>query len=169
MATQSPLVDLATVLQTMFLGSGKNTGEVSSTKTGADAGVIDQLQKILGEAANNSSNPDAVKPIIDNILKQATVAFAPQLAREAAGGMFNSSVKQQLASQAAGDAAGAAAGAVLNYKTGQQQIASQVGKTLTEATKTTAATGNQQVKTPPAVSGGLSSAALGGLGLASLY
>lgn len=169
MATANPLTDLATVLQTMFLGSSKSGGESTTTSSSADKDVISKLQTVMDEALANAANPDAVKPVVDKIIKDATIAFAPNLAREAAGGMYNSTVKQMLSGQAAGDAASAVSTAVLNYKTGQQQIATQAGKTLVDATRTTASNSGSKANANPALPGGISQALLGGLGLYSAY
>lgn len=168
-ARSNPLVDLSTVLQNLFLGKGQSTSETGTVKSRADEPVIDRLKSLMDEAITNSNNPTAVQPIVDKIIKDATIAFSPQLAREASSGMYGSTARQMLANQAAGEAASAASGAVLNYKTGQQQIATQAGNALVNATKTTTTQTGQRAATNPAIPGGISSLAAGGLGLYSLY
>lgn len=184
-ASTSNLAGLSNVLQQLFLG-GNKTESGTSTKTDAttttssvrsDQGVIDQLQELFTNALSNAKNPEAVKPVVENILRQAQLAFAPQLAKEAQSGLYNTTARKQLADQAVADATGASAQAVLNYVTNQQQIAGQTGNTLANAAKTTAATqtgtqtGTQatRINTAPAIPSNISSIA--GLGLAgySLY
>jgi len=168
-AAGSPLTDLSTVLQNLFLGRNSSTKETSTVSSRADASIIERLQGIMDEAVQNSNNPSAVQPIVDKIIKDATIAFAPTLAREASGGGYNSTVRQMLASQAAGDATAAASSAVLNYKTQQQQIANQAGASLVNATKTTTSSGNNKQNAAGAIPGGISGPALGALGLYTAY
>lgn len=184
-ASTSNLAGLANVLQTLFLGSNKSesgTTTKTDTTTGtssvrSDQGVIDQLQQLFDGALANAKNPEAVKPVVENILRQAQLAFTPQLGKEAQSGLYNTTVRKQLADQAVADATGASAQAVLNYVTQQQQIAGQTGNTLAAAAKTTTGTstgttsGTQagRINTAAAIPSSISSIA--GLGLAgySLY
>ena len=166
--TASPLTALATVLQTMFLGSNKNETVTGTGSSRPDASIIDRLQGLFDEALANSSDPKAVQPIVNKILEDAKVAFAPQLGREAAAGVYNSTARQQMAERASADAAGAISSAVLNYKTSQQQVAAQAGNSLAANVRNTSNTGNQRSVVPPAL-GAFSNPAMLGLGAYSLY
>lgn len=181
----SNLAGLANVLQSLFLGGSKSEGtsgtktetSAATSSTRSDQSVIDRLQELFDGALANAKNPEAVKPVVDNILRQAQLAFTPQLGKEAQSGLYNTTVRKQLADQAVADATGASAQAILNYVTQQQQIAGQTGGTLAGAAKTTASSGTNastgttagKAATAPAIPKNIGSIA--GLGLAgySLY
>lgn len=165
----APLSDLAAVLQSMFLGSNKSTTETTTGTARADAPILERLQSLFDEAMTNSRDPKAVQPVVDKIMRDAQIAFAPQLGREASAGLYNSTTRNQIANQATADAAGAVSGAVLNYKTGQQQIANQAGNTLASNARTTTGAGNQRAVSPPALGQDFSKLAMTGLGAYSLF
>jgi len=161
---QSPLGDLAKTaaqILPLIFGSGKTSTVDTAGKTvqsgtstvnngtttqsavnGASPLAIAALLAQLQQAQNNAANPSAVDPIVQNIMRQATLAFTPVLAKEAASGLYNTSTRGLLAQEAANNATASASSAVLQYVTGQQSLANQAAQALAAATRTTDTTGN---------------------------
>lgn len=129
-----------------------NTGTSTSTSTGttastgtsttaSDAGSIALSKGVAAQALSNSEDATKTTGLVDNIIKQAAIAFAPTRVATNNSGSYNSTSTEMLADNARALATGQAAGAVLNYQTAQQQIANSAAGDLLNATKTTSNSG----------------------------
>lgn len=117
-------IDAASFIANMFTGKTTTTTNVGSVPANND------LQSIIDTANMNANNPDITNNIVNNIMREAQISFAPQLATMKQAGLYNSTAISGLASDAAARATGAAAQSVLNFKTSQEQIATNAADTL---------------------------------------
>lgn len=137
----------------LIFGSGKTT-----SKTTSDPNAIAGLQGIANTATANSTDDSITTNLVNNIMRQAAIQFAPIVAQSKTAGLYNSSTLTQLASNAQSDATADASGAVLNYKTNQQQIAANAFGTIANNSRTT--TQQTAPSIPPGISTALSAAAV---------
>lgn len=141
------LASITSLLAPLILGSGtKKTSETTTPTNNPD--LLALLQSITTQANNNANDPAAANATVQDIIRKATLAFAPQLGAEGRSGLYNSSTISQLAKETTADATSAASQAVLGYQTQQRSIAAQGAGTLLNATRSTT-TGQQQVTSPP--------------------
>lgn len=132
MAT-SPISDLTDVfskLLPIFAGSGKTT----TTENSSGASINDE-QNVVNQAMANSNNPAMTDTLVQNIMTQAAQSFAPVVAQQNAGGMYNTSTLQLLKNDAMARATAQSSKAVLDYNTSQQQIADAASGRLLQASK----------------------------------
>lgn len=184
-AQPNQLLDFSTLLKNLaptFLGSGQTTtgdttsGGTTTTEAGAGEG-IDGLLQVLQQMIPQITGTDSTNNVVQNILNQAAIAFAPQRAAENSGGIYNSTALQGLQSEAIGAATGQASQAVLAHQTAAAQIADAAAGNLTQATATkevttpTVTKSGTSVVAPqvnPKISGGILAALAGGGGLAKV-
>lgn len=141
------LASITSLLAPLILGSGtKKTSETTTPANNPD--LLALLQSITTQANNNANDPAAANATVQDIIRKATLAFAPQLGAEGRSGLYNSSTISQLAKETTADATSAASQAVLGYQTQQRSIAAQGAGTLLNATRSTT-TGQQQATSPP--------------------
>lgn len=137
---QNGLVSAADILAKLaptFIGSGTTTKSETESSTSG----LGDLQSLLTGASNNAANPLAtLQPVIDNIMRQAQVAFAPVAGQQNASGMYNSNVLSMLSSMAQGEAVRQSASVVSDYQTSQQKLALSAAGSLAQATKQTTGT-----------------------------
>jgi len=181
------IAQLIAALSPILLGSGKGTttdtgagtqtgASTSTTTTGAPS--LSDLQAVFAQASANSTNDAATQTIVDNILKQAAIAFGSTKAAGNSAGLYNSTTVDQLAGQAEAAATQQAAQTVLNYKTAQQQIAGQAAGSIGQITAATApktttgntgtsnaTTGGKTTQVAPSIQGGQSLLGAGAGGL----
>lgn len=127
----SPLVDASSVLSTLlpiFAGTGKTL----STTSGSPQANANE-QSIIDQATANANNPALTDQLVQNIMTQASQAFAPVVAQQQSSGMYNTSTLQMLKDNAMARATQESAQTVLNYRTSQQQIADAASKNLLAA------------------------------------
>jgi hypothetical protein len=160
------IAQLISSLAPIFLGSGKTTdttsgvttgatnqattgsqqvGSTSSSVTGANPAILAALLQSFNQANQLATDPAATQVIIDNIIRQSQLAFAPTIGQANSAGIYNSSTLGLLGGQAAAEAARQSSVAALNFRQQEQQIASGIGGNLLQATKTqdTTNTGTQ--------------------------
>lgn len=156
--TSTPALSLASLmgqLSKLFLP------QTTVTKGTASPTALAGLQSTAAQASSNANNATSItQNLVNNIMKQSMIKFAPELAQERSAGMYNTSTMNLLHGNALAQAASDASNAVLNYQTSQQQIANQANQSAAVATRGTTAT----VK-PPITSTILG---YGGLGLGAL-
>ena len=128
---------------TATTGTTGTTG-TSSTVTGAAPNIIQSMIQQMNTALTQATDPTQIQPIIDNIIQQAKIAFAPTLASLPTSGIYNSTSLGLLAGNAAAQAAAQSAATALNFRQQQQTIASNIGNSLLQATKTQDTTTGQQ-------------------------
>lgn len=152
------LLDFSTLIKNLaptFLGSGTTStadttsGGTTTTQAGAGEG-IDSLMAILQQMIPQITGTDATNNVVQNILNQAAIAFAPQRAAENSGGLYNSTALQSLQSEAMASATGQASQAVLAHQTAAAQIADAAAGNLTQATA------SKEVTTPTVSKSGTS-------------
>lgn len=162
----SPGVDIAGILSKLapiFLGSGTTTNNQTDTTTQDTSPLATaENQAVFATALNNANNPDITDAVTQNILHNAALTFAPVLGEERSSGLYNTTVKQQLASEAQARATAEASQAALNFRTSQEQIASAAAGQLTAATKRSVGTANAAQRTSPVIPGKASASLLGG-------
>lgn len=152
------IAQLLNQIAPIFLGSGTTTDKTTgttgttgsttgtttaSTVSGANPNILQSMIDQMNQALRNATDPSAVKPIVDNIIQQAKIAFGPTLAGLPTSGIYNSTSLGLLAGNAAAKAASDAAAVVLNFETDQQRTAAGIGANLLTATKTTDSTQQQ--------------------------
>lgn len=127
--SDSILSSLPSLVQ-LFTGSGKTTSTTNSPygKT---------LVGIGSTALSNSTNSAATNTLVQNIMRQAALAFAPTIGASKEAGLYNSQTLDNLSTQSQALATGQAAQAVLNYQTSQLQIASNSFAQADAADRTT--------------------------------
>jgi hypothetical protein len=114
----------------------------SVTTTGSSQEAINEAKTNLSQARGNYDNAEVnTQPIVDNIIRKAAINFAPVRVGENKAGLYNSSTLQGLQAESEGAAAADASAVVLNYKTQQQQLATQISGQLLDATKTSSTSG----------------------------
>lgn len=135
------------------LSEGTTTNKGVSTTTGgttinqttkgtADQGALDQARGISDQALKAVNDKGAINSLINSTLGKAAIAFAPTLAAGTSGsGLYNSSTVDLLSGFAKGQAVADSTQAVLNYKQGEQQIATQANQGILDATKGSVVTG----------------------------
>jgi hypothetical protein len=121
----------------------QTTGSNNSvTTTGSSQEAINEAKANLATARGNYDNAEVnTQPIVDNIIRKAAIDFAPARVAQNKAGLYNTSTLQSLQAESEGAAASDAAAVVLNYKTSQQQLASQISGQLLDATKTSSTAG----------------------------
>lgn len=127
----SPLVDASSVLSTLlpiFAGTGKTL----STTSGSPQANANE-QSIIDQATANANNPALTDQLVQNIMTQASQAFAPVVAQQQSSGMYNTTTLQMLKDNAMARATQESAKTVLDYRTNQQQIADAASKNLLAA------------------------------------
>lgn len=137
---QNQVVDASqalSLLAPIFFGSGKTTTTDASVSSKAG---LSQEQSVFNTATGNANNTDITNAIVQNIMNQAAIAFAPTVGQQNSAGMYNSNVLQMLSAMAQGQATSQSAQAVLNYKTSQQQIALNASNQLLATNKQTSGT-----------------------------
>jgi hypothetical protein len=153
------LASLVSSLAPIFLGSGKQTAttttggrsETGSTTTTTGGGsttsatttspdILSALMGNVNTALSNASDPTKTTDLVNNIMRQAAISFAPTLGQLPASGLYNSSTINLLQNNAMANATAASTKAVLDYQTNQQQIATQGLNTLANTTKNTTTT-----------------------------
>ena len=149
------LASLVSSLAPIFLGSGKQTvatttggrsettttgGGSTSTATTTSPDILAALMGNVNTALSNASDPTKTTDLVNNIMRQAAISFAPTLGQLPASGLYNSSTINLLQSNAMNNATAASAKAVLDYQTNQQQIATQGLNTIANTTKNTTTT-----------------------------
>lgn len=151
------LVNIASLLQTLapiFLGGGPQTsttsGGTTTTKASSSVGnAPDILSAILGSvntAASNAQDTTKTDALVANIMAESARAFTPTIAAQNSAGLYNSSTLSLLSGDARARATAASSKAVLDYQTGQQQIAQQGLSTVAANNKST--TTEQATATP---------------------
>lgn len=149
-ANPSGLVNLAGLVSTLaplFLGSGKQTSStttapgrqvgVSGTTTSSSPDVLAALTNNVNQATANSTDSSKTDALVANIMHESALAFAPTLASGNSAGLYSTSTLSLLSGEAQARATAASSQAVLNYQTGQQQIAQQGLQTIANNNKTT--------------------------------
>lgn len=131
-APNGGLADTASMLATLFGGSPKTT-----QTTEASPVANGDLQAVIDQANSNATNPAITQNIVNNIMRQAQIAFAPTLAAGKAAGVYNDETTGLLANQAVADATSRSAQSVLTYQTSQQQIADEASGKLAATNQTT--------------------------------
>lgn len=129
--TVSQFLGAAGTLVPAIFGGGKTTTKVTS-----DPGAISNLQNIINSANASADDENVTDAMVNNIMRNAAIQFAPTLGEEKQAGLYNSSTTQLLADQSKANASGAAAKAVLDFKTQQRGIAAQAAGSLAQATQT---------------------------------
>lgn len=114
----------------------QTTGTTTSTTGSSDASIA-SAQSLLDQANNNSVDGSKTSGLVQNILTQAALTFAPNLTKAPTAGIYNATSTGLLQGNAEAQATAQAAGAVLNYQTQQQNLAAQASSNLLQATKTT--------------------------------
>lgn len=151
-------INVAQLLTKLFAGSPAQT-----TTTSTPTAVDNSLQGIVDTANANATNPAITQNIVNNIMRQASIAFAPQLASAKSMGGYNSATINLLAQQAVADTTNRAAQATLNYTTDQQKIAASGEAELASLNKSTTVTAK------PAIPNALSiPLAIAGVGMSAL-
>lgn len=153
--TPRGLVNVASLLSAaapILLGSGNVTQTTqggtatqgsTTTRTGSrsfDPAILAQLMGIADTAGKNAVDSSKTDSIVKDIMTQAAIAFAPNLAQQAGAGIYKGSTIQQLASESKARATSAAAREVLNYRTTQQQVQQQALSTIAANQNTTTQT-----------------------------
>lgn len=153
-------------LAPVFLGSGKQTSTQTQTPT-VDAAAIEGLRKTAATAQANADNDEITDSIVSDIMRRATLSFAPVVGQEKQAGLYSSSTLRQLSEESKANATAAASKAVLDYKTSQSQVAAGANSAIAQVTKggTTTTTG----KAAPTVPAGASFAALAALAGTSIF
>lgn len=158
------IAQLISALAPIFIGSGPtnqntttaSTGATNQNQTGttsqttvqsAPQNIIDALLASFNNAGRLATDPTATQALVDNIIRQSQLAFAPTIANANSAGLYNSSTLGLLAGNASAEAARQAAATVLNFQQGEQQIQSTIGGNLLNALKTTQTTGNTAQQT----------------------
>lgn len=121
----------------------KQTTDTSSKTVGtADAGAINTAKGITAAALKASTDNGAINDLINSTLNKASIAFAPTLSMGTAGsGLYNGSTVDLLSGFAKGQATADATQAILQYKQGEQQIATTSNQSVLDATKGSTTTG----------------------------
>lgn len=175
------LLDISTLLKNlgpMLLGSGTTTKSETTTPgaaTTVNAGDTGSLQQLLATLLPQITGTDSTNDVVNNILNQAAVAFAPQRSNENGSGMYNTSALSAMASQAQGLAAGQASQAVLQHQTAAAQLATtaagDISRVNSTSTRTAAPSTTTGTSVTPANSTlqGLTGALGVGTGALSLY
>ena len=173
-STLGGVASLIQALAPIFLGGGKTVGSQAGQQQGTSAGtvsgttagtsggtttttgtnvtgttspeIIASLIQQMNQAQANATDPTKVQAIIDNIIHQSTLAFAPTIGEASASGIYNSSTLGLLAGEANARATQEAAATALNFQTSEQQIANSIGANILGGTRTvtTGGTTDQQ-------------------------
>jgi hypothetical protein len=127
-------------------GTTQNTSTSSNTAntstTSASAAAIAAQQNLYNTAVKNSTDTSSTDNLVSSILKNAAISFgSTQGANTPSSGIYNSTTQGLLQGNAQAQATADAAGAVLNYQTGQQQLAQSAAGGLINATSTTNSSG----------------------------
>lgn len=126
-------------------GTSNNTGTTTNNSTTvgtADKGALDQARGIVSQALTNMNDTSITDNLVNSVLNKASVAFGQgEGGAQRNAGVYNSSTQDLLSGFAQGQATSDAAEAVLNYKTGQQQIATNANQSIIDATKSSVTTG----------------------------
>lgn len=126
---------LASLIQAfgpMFLGTGKTT-----TTTSPDQEALAVSRGISSQALSNADNAEQVtNDIVNRIITKNANAFGSTLAASHVAGLYNSTTMSQLAGEAQASSSAETAKAVLDYRTGQQAIASRTSGDILSASKT---------------------------------
>lgn len=144
------LAQLIGALAPIFLGSGEQksttsggtsttaggTATTGKTTTGNTPDILAALLSSITTANANAVDTSKTDAIVANIMKESAIAFAPTIAQSNAAGLYNSSTLSLLSTEAKARAGQTSAKAVLDYQTGQQQIAQQGLSTLASNNKT---------------------------------
>lgn len=151
----SDLASTAALLAPLLIGSGTKKG-TETTNTTSSPDLIALLKGLVGQASDNANNPTATQGTVDDIIRQARVAFTPTLGAAGRSGLYNSSTVSNLASESIANATRAASQAVLGYKTNQQQLAVGGASNLLAASKgsVTTTAGDTSAAISPALLGG---------------
>lgn len=148
----SPLTDATSAFSTLlpiFAGSGKTL----STESGSPQANAD-TQNVIDQATANANNPALTDQLVQNIMRQASEAFAPVQAQSQASGMYNNNTLSLLKNDAQARATQQSADAVLRYRTSQQQIAEAAsGKLLAANQSKVSRTASSPAATPLALLG----------------
>lgn len=174
------LSQLASLIQTLgptLLGSGKTTttkggtetdsGKSETTTMNPTGDAVDMLHQVFNNANGAATGTDDMSGLINNIMSQAAMAFAPNLSLETGSGMYNTSMLKMLQMNEMGKATAQATDAVLKHQTAAQQIQSEAsrgllsattGRTVTGTPTTRTSTGDQTSQTAPVVNPTASSA-----------
>lgn len=147
----SGLINLAGLVSTLapiFLGGGNqttttsggksSTTQNSSTTSGNSPDILSSLVGNVNTAISNSQDSSKTDALVADIMRQSAIAFAPTLAASNSAGLYNSSTLNLLSNNAKATATSASTKAVLDYQTGQQQIANQGLATIANNNKTAA-------------------------------
>lgn len=122
--------------------STNNTQNNSTTVGTADKGALNQARDIVSQALDNMNNKSITSSLVNSVLNKASIAFGQgEGGAQRNAGVYNSSTQDLLSGFAKGQATSDAAEAVLNYKTGQQQIATNANQSIIDATKSSTTTG----------------------------
>lgn len=149
--TANPLVSASSIISNLapiFLGSGKTTENSSITKTSSPAALAFN-QQLGDEAEENATNPSMTNAVVQNIMNQAAIAFAPTAVQQNSSGMYNTSTLQMLSAQAQGQGVAQSSAAVLNFQTQQQQLAQASATAGLNSTSTQTSADSKQ--TAPAI------------------
>lgn len=132
--------------------TGAKTKESSSTTP--SAGALANSQDIFGLAANQATNDSMYSALVDNILQQSAINFAPNLAAQSSAGVYNSSTLGLLQGQAQGAATAQATKAVLDAKGQATSTAAALANAQLQATRNTSSS-----KTATPTTNGIATAA----------
>lgn len=164
------IASLISTAAPLIFGTGtkkgtSTTGGTSTTTPTTDPALLAILQGIVDQSTKNANDPTQTADMVNNIIRQASVAFAPVLGQAGRSGLYNSSTVSKLASESVANATSAASQAVTSYKTAQQQIASQGAQALVSATSGKTTTTGQTTNETVAQSGAIPSQASSLLGI----
>lgn len=109
----------------------------TDTSGGADAGELAQSHDMINQFLARSSSTAQADQIVQDILYRAQLAFAPILGEEKQAGVYNSTVKAQLAHESVARATAASAQAVLQDQQQAAQAAVALQNQNTAASKKT--------------------------------
>jgi hypothetical protein len=110
------------------------TSGSTSTTNSVDPGVLAMLKQLAGTAISNSTDPSKTQGIITGFIQQAGDAISQIYGAQKQAGIYNSSSAASQSGDIVSRATADAASAILNYTTGQQNIAQNALQTLSQDT-----------------------------------
>ena len=118
--------DVISKLAPLFLGSGQQTTTGSSYLPELDPTVVAQSDALLASLTQRMNTTAHADKVIEDILYRAQLAFAPVLGDEKKAGLYNTTVRKQLANETVARASAAGAQAILEDQQRAMAAATQV-------------------------------------------
>ena len=137
-STANPVVDIADVINklspTIFGKTDATSEQISNLFDPTSLGQSNAIFDILKQRGSSTAAADSV---VQDILYRAQLAFAPVLGEEKSAGMYNTTVKKQLAQESIARATAASADAVFKMQQQSLDAAAQITNAQIQNSRTT--------------------------------